>query len=294
MHAHFYGIIMIRMHCQISLNSVQKYETTLASHSLRFSVSVYDTYTIFVMAEGNELNIEHLRDVIKGIVQEEIQPAVLSRAEAKAKEVADQTANISKLKAKLDQKRINDSITFSKQGHYDQFKHNTEVAEKFDDAIEAMESADVEGLKDALTQGKKLIEIRNQHLRIADAYGWLTVKEFKANELTSGEVEEKRLKRAIKSADNAKSRFFNKKPKLSDDPEYNKAIKSKTEQRSKMDEVVCYSCKRIGHYVTHCPFSNSTTPLSYSSKTFSSSSRSSSSSGSSSSKTSRDGKSKSG
>ena len=24
--------------------------------------------------------------------------------------------------------------------------------------------------------------------------------------------------------------------------------------KRKMDDIVCYNCKRIGHYVNHCPF----------------------------------------
>ncbi|XP_066926708.1 uncharacterized protein [Clytia hemisphaerica] len=105
----------------------------------------------------------------------------------------------------------------------DQFKHNTKVLEKIDDALEAIETTDVEGITTALKKGKQLLETRIKHLRIADAYGWLTVKEFKANELTSGEAEEKRLKRAIKNAEIVKGRFY-KKQKLSDDSDYNKVL----------------------------------------------------------------------
>ena len=198
---------------------------------------------------------EEIKNMIKEMIQNEVQPTIQQTQDALQQTSTNNTSNLSKLKLKLDQQRANDNITFSKPGHQDQFKHNTQVLETVEDALEAMEEADVEAMKESLEKGKKLLLTRIQHIKIADAYGWITVKEFKANELTSGEAEEKRLKRAIKEAEHTKQKLY-KKPKFDD--EKDKVVKAKTEQRSRMDDIICHNCKRVGHYVSHCPFPTST------------------------------------
>ncbi|XP_066927319.1 uncharacterized protein [Clytia hemisphaerica] len=106
------------------------------------------------MADG-AINYEQLKVVVKEIIQTELRPQVLNVAEERAQQVADQTSvtnsnTLTKLKEKLENKRKSDNVTFSKAGHLDQFKHNTEVLEKIDDALEAIETTDVEGITTAL------------------------------------------------------------------------------------------------------------------------------------------------
>ena len=152
-----------------------------------------------------------------------------------------------------------------------------------------MEEADVQAMKESLEKGKKLLLTRIQHIKIADTYGWMTVKEFKANELTSGEVEEKRLKRAIKEAEHTKQKLY-KKPRHDD--EKDKVTKSKTEHRFRMDDIICHNCRKVGHYVSHCPFpassSSQSSSFTYSTSRPSSSYSSKNTSQSSSSKANRD------
>eukprot|EP00111_Clytia_hemisphaerica_P020688 TCONS_00060990-protein len=113
-------------------------------------------------------------------------------------------------------------------------------------------------MKDHLEKGRNLILTRVKHLRIADTYGWFTVKEFKANELSSGEAEEKRLKRAIKNAESVKTKLF-KKARFDDDKE---KPKSKQDSKYRMDDIVCHGCRRVGHYLSHCPFTSASTTTS--------------------------------
>uniref|UniRef100_A0A7M5WLK7 Uncharacterized protein n=1 Tax=Clytia hemisphaerica TaxID=252671 RepID=A0A7M5WLK7_9CNID len=106
------------------------------------------------MADG-AINYEQLKVVVKEIIQTELRPQVLNVAEERAQQVADQTSvtnsnTLTKLKEKLENKRKSDNVTFSKAGHLDQFKHNTEVLDKIDDALEAIETTDVEGITTAL------------------------------------------------------------------------------------------------------------------------------------------------
>uniref|UniRef100_A0A7M5XKN8 CCHC-type domain-containing protein n=1 Tax=Clytia hemisphaerica TaxID=252671 RepID=A0A7M5XKN8_9CNID len=247
---------------------------------------------------GNEtlaVTYEQLKTLVNDVVEKDFGPQIMKSTKDTVKAASVQSAenqltNLAKLKKKLEKKRANDNIVLKKTGHQDQFAHNTAVLETIEDTLEFMEETDVDGMKEALNKGKRLLETRIQHIRIADTYGWLTVNEFKASDLTSGDVEEKRLKRAIKNAEQVKERIY-KKPRIEEpDGEYSKAIKSRTEQRSRMDEVVCYSCKRVGHYVSHCPFFESSSPLAHSIKLMSSPTATKSSSSNSNSKSSRDGK----
>lgn len=60
------------------------------------------------------------------------------------------------------------------------------------------------------------------------------------NDLPSDSEEEKKLRRAIKSANSKKEKF-----KRND--------RDSTRSRP-MDQVVWYYYKRVGHYAIHCPF----------------------------------------
>uniref|UniRef100_A0A7M5WT73 Reverse transcriptase domain-containing protein n=1 Tax=Clytia hemisphaerica TaxID=252671 RepID=A0A7M5WT73_9CNID len=104
--------------------------------------------------QQNVVDYNQLQVIIQQLVRNEMQPA-MQQAENRAKQALDQTTaststNFSKLKAKLDKQRLNDNITFTKAGHTDQFKHNQQVLEVIDDTLEAMESADVQAMKDHL------------------------------------------------------------------------------------------------------------------------------------------------
>ena len=68
--------------------------------------------------------------------------------------------------------------------------HGKEIEEKIDDALECLEDNNTNGAKEKLEQGSKLIRQRAKLLRIADREGWLTVQQFKCDDLASVEEEE--------------------------------------------------------------------------------------------------------
>ena len=167
---------------------------------------------------------------------------------------------------KLERKRKADQITFNKKGHEDQFIHGNEIEEKIDYALECLDDNNTNGAKEKLEQGRKLIRQRTKLLRIADREGWLTVQQFKCDDLASDEEEEKKLKRAIKSAQFLKDKLiYNKKVKTENNKDFDSTNRKSSNvsmyyayDKRKMDDIVCYNCKRIGHYVNHCPFDKET------------------------------------
>ena len=163
---------------------------------------------------------------------------------------------------KFERKRKADQISFNKKGHEDQHNHGKDVEEKIDDALECLEDNNINGAKEKLEQGKQLIKQRAKFLRIADRDGWLTVQQFRCDDLASDEEEEKKLKRAIKSASTLKDKLIynNKKSKTEYKDFYSADKKSSSyytqsdNYKRKLDDIVCYNCRRIGHYANHCPF----------------------------------------
>ena len=122
--------------------------------------------------------------------------------------------------------------------------------------MEILNESDIDEAKKKLKQGKKLIHQRKKFIRIADREGWLTVQHFRSDELADNDEEEKRLKRAIRSANSLKEKLFSSNRKLTNDFQNKNAVNNKppVNDKRKMDDIVCYNCKRIGHYISHCPF----------------------------------------
>ena len=172
---------------------------------------------------------------------------------------------------RLSRKRKVDQMDFNKKGHEDQYRHGEDVQDQIEDAIFHIEDGNPNKAIESLKEGKRLIKDRQKIVRIADREGWLTVQHFKADEITSDVEEEKKLKKAIKSASSAREKFA-RKPKTplysnkesshastssSTNPNKDDTIKS---TKQKMDEIVCFNCKVVGHYIHHCPFERGSGP----------------------------------
>ena len=174
-----------------------------------------------------------------------------------------QNTKLTKATERLERKRKADGIQFNKKGHEDQFRHCTELEDTIDDAIELIDDGNIEQAKEKLNEGKKSLKERAKWVRIADREGWLTVKQFRSDDLASDEEEEKRLKRAIRSANALKEKMSKNKSVESSTSTNSNVINndkkyyrnSESERYSKrMDDVICFNCKRAGHYVNYCPF----------------------------------------
>ncbi|XP_066911617.1 uncharacterized protein [Clytia hemisphaerica] len=156
-------------------------------------------------------------------------------------------------------------LEFNKKGkgHEEQFQHTTQVLENVDE--KALEEKDFDVAKNFLTEGKKLLEERLQHLQIADREGWLVPKHYKRNILvSSGDIQEKHLKDTRKTAEQIKAKM-------------EQENKPKDSKYRRMDEITCYN---LLHLLTFCPFvqkQNPNIPSTKSSSSSSSSKRSSTS-----------------
>ncbi len=183
---------------------------------------------------------QELRNTIKELLADELK-----------KKDEQHSKDLDKLQKRLERKRSWDQTTFSKKGHEEQFKHVAEVLENVDDALEALEKNDCEAATTILKQGKELLEQRIQILKLADREGWMVVRQYQQNLLfSSGEVKEKQLKDARKAAESIKRKLH--------DQSNNK--RSSSSRSNRMDEVICYNCKRVGHFSTYCPFVQKESP----------------------------------
>ena len=212
---------------------------------------------------GN-MNQEDLNKISKQI-QDSMHGAISTIAKDAVKEaLAASASKMEKVKTAMNRKRKADSVHFNKKAHEDQFKHNQDLDEKLDDALEAIDEGDTEAAKTTLNKGKKIIKTRMKLLRIADREGWLAVNEFRTDELASDDEEEKKLRRAIRSANalreklpKSSSRWSSR--RLSSPHRYRQYRQSnetveRYDRKGNTDNVLCYNCRRLGYLSDHCPF----------------------------------------
>ena len=205
--------------------------------------------------QGVQSNI--IKDALKEML-DNLKPELINTVKQMAKDSREeQNQSIDKIKKSLEERRKHDQIRFDKKGHEDQYRHSADVMEKIDQALEHLDENHPDKAHSALKEGKKLIKTRMKHIRLADREGWLAVQQFRSDELASDEEEEKRLKRAIKSANTIREKSSAKRQRTNEKSEPSSA--QKITDKKKLDDVICYGCKRTGHFVTNCPFSNKET-----------------------------------
>lgn len=86
----------------------------------------------------------HLVKCIVKQVLEQLRPQIASRANKLAKEsITKQNATIDNLKMKIETPRKKSTITFHKKGCKEQHKINTDVINKMDDALDALDENDM-------------------------------------------------------------------------------------------------------------------------------------------------------
>ena len=138
--------------------------------------------------------------------------ALVSAAKEAATKVADQLiqSNIdstASMKKKLEDKIKIESTPFNAKGNKKMFEHNATVLETLRDANEALEKNDLQKVKESLKEGEALLIKRMKVIRLADREDWLVANGYISDELASDTDDEKRLNRAIKSADSKRSKI---------------------------------------------------------------------------------------
>lgn len=92
--------------------------------------------------------------------------------------------------------------TFRCKGNEEQSSFNDQVAEA-QTTVEHVGGSALQLAKDALKKGAELITARQKLIRLADRseYDWALVSEYEADDLASDSKDEKRMKKAKKSAE---------------------------------------------------------------------------------------------
>ena len=112
--------------------------------------------------------------------------------------------------------------------------------------------------KERLKNGKKIINTKLKHIRIADReeHGWQVVKFYESDDLASNSDDEKHLNRAKREAAAACKKMDAKKQAHK---RFNPRSASRGDQFSessksfrRSSQLVCYGCNRIGHTRKFC------------------------------------------
>lgn len=83
-----------------------------------------------------------------------------------------------------------------------QFKFNHDVQCKVDDAIASVEKHDVGRAQNILTEGMRLFENRNKHIKLTDMSegGWATIDKYLENDMADNSDDDRRIRRAAGAA----------------------------------------------------------------------------------------------
>ena len=91
------------------------------------------------------------------------------------------------------------------------FEFNTELREILVTALELVESAELDQVKDTLDKALVLIDERNRKIRIGDTSetGWLTVKHYEASAVALDPEDDKKIRQAEREALREKAKASN-------------------------------------------------------------------------------------
>ena len=129
-----------------------------------------------------------------------------------AKEVVDNL--LSDNKAEVDEKiesgirqREKLQVDFKNEGNWDQYRHQKEILDHFEDLERAVAKKDEAKIASSINAGKKLVKKRMKLIRLAEREDWMTVKEYVSDDLASDSDDDKQIAKAIKAAASKKEKM---------------------------------------------------------------------------------------
>ena len=169
-----------------------------------------------------------------------------------------------------------DKPLLKSEGNKQQFEHEVKVLEKFEDALSSLEQRKYDRAKEALSEGRALVNFRLKLIRIADKSdcGWTTVNEYVADELAENSDDEKRLYRSEQRAQRKirKTRQYSKRqsPKgarsfqFQQPPTFRPSLLETNPRLPSSNGPLgpCFFCGRYGHLQSKCPDRSAVRPLS--------------------------------
>ncbi|XP_060077420.1 uncharacterized protein LOC132556974 [Ylistrum balloti] len=155
------------------------------------------------------------------------------------------------------------SYSFRHKGNEEQFKVNTKVVAKLQEAHSSIvEQQDLVTAADKITEGMNILKYRQKLIRLADSSetGWKIVAEYEANELAEDSDDEKqraeiRAQRKVKAQRQSRQRRFSPygapRPQGPGDLSHMDATKPTIPAHNRRSGL-CYSCGKPGHWRIGC------------------------------------------
>ena len=162
------------------------------------------------------------------------------------------------------------AVSFKSEGNKDQHTHSAKIATLLDSALGSLELGDITSTKSTLQETLEAVKQRQKLIKLADRspLGWATIKEYLTDNLADDSDDEKRLRKAEKSAvskrvDAAKktksnSKFSTNRYSLSTAPPVHQSSFRRfpynfTTPSFGVDRRMCFQCGITGHVRTNCP-----------------------------------------
>ena len=99
-----------------------------------------------------------------------------------------------------------DEPTFTKQGTKEQYKHQRDILDTFEDVERQITKKDYPKAQEYIDQGKNLIGGRIKLINLAERETWQAVTEYQKDDLADDSDDDRRLSKAIKRAEAAKEK----------------------------------------------------------------------------------------
>ena len=167
-------------------------------------------------------------------------------------------------------------LAFNKPHLKIRYEANDNILSTIEEAIDLIDTEQIEAAKNSINEGEKLLEIQQQFLRLADReeHGWEVVKQYQNDELAANSDNEKAIDKARKAAatEVAKRKTRKTKEKFRNVPFPTYDSRCNIGHRGQgggasrrynhprpgfgRSGAVCYRYGRVGHMKHSCPRGN--------------------------------------
>ena len=164
--------------------------------------------------------------------------------------------------------KFDDPHRFKKKANEDQYKFNLKVSDAIEEAKTSCLAQKFDKVKQSLEKGESLLAERQKHILLADKsdFGWLTIQEYKKNDLADDSDDEKKIIRAeARARTQAKQNSLKNKSKFAGSKrEFSRSLPVAasstaepvtrpiptidTQFGSQTEPGCCFACNKPGHW----------------------------------------------